>query len=173
MNDIPLSVVYRLWSIVYCYNAMMKILLRIWRTLPLWVHFFAAKLVRPRFRAAVAALIFDEQGRILLFKHTYRKFEWGIPAGGLEHREQPADAIIREFREETGIQIEIERLLTVVSAREDHHISMVYLCKIVSGEFKESLEISEIKYFSVDEMPAMMLTTEKELIKWAVKEVRR
>ncbi len=162
-----------LWSIVYCYNPMMKILLRIWRTLPLWVHFFAAKLVRPRFRAAVAALIFDEQGWILLFKHTYRKFEWGIPAGGLEHREQPADAIIREFREETGMQIEIERLLTVVSAREDHHISMVYLCRIVSGEFKESHEISEIKYFPVDEMPAMMLTTEKELIKWAVKEVRR
>ncbi|MBK8780909.1 MAG: NUDIX domain-containing protein [Anaerolineales bacterium] len=152
---------------------MMKILLRIWRMLPLWVHFFAAKLVRPRFRAAVAALIFDEQGRILLFKHTYRKFEWGIPAGGLEHREQPADAIVREFREETSMQIEIERLLTVVSAREDHHISMVYLCRIFSGEFKESLEISEMKYFSVDDLPAMMLTTEKELIKWAVKEIRR
>jgi ADP-ribose pyrophosphatase YjhB (NUDIX family) len=151
----------------------MKILLRLWRTLPLWVHFLASKLVRPRFRAAVAALIFDEQGRILLFKHTYRKFEWGIPAGGLEHREQPADAIIREFYEETGMQIEIERLLTVVSAREDHHLSIVYLCRIVSGEFKESLEISEIKYFPVDEMPAMTLTTEKELIKWAVKEVRR
>ena len=137
--------------------------------MPLWMHFFAAKLVRPRFRAAVAALIFDEQGRILLFKHTYRKFEWGIPAGGLEYREQPADAILREFYEETGMQIEIERLLTVISAREDHHLSMVYLCKIVSGEFKESLEISEMKYFPVDEMPVVMLTTEKELIKWAAK----
>ncbi|MEK6751331.1 MAG: NUDIX domain-containing protein [Chloroflexota bacterium] len=152
---------------------MMKTLLRLWRTLPLWMHILAAKLARPRFRAAVAALIFDEQGRILLFKHTYRNFEWGIPAGGVEYREQPADAIVREFYEETSMQIEIERLLTVVSAREDHHISMVYLCRIVSGEFKESHEISEIKYFSVDEMPAMMLTTEKELIKWAVKEVRR
>jgi hypothetical protein len=39
--------------------------LRLWRTLPIWVHFLAAKLVRPRFRAAVAALIFDEQGRVL------------------------------------------------------------------------------------------------------------
>ncbi|HNO84809.1 MAG TPA: hypothetical protein PKM54_09285, partial [Anaerolineales bacterium] len=62
---------------------MMPFLLRIWRTLPLWVHFLAAKLVRPRFRAAVAALIFNELGHVLLFKHTYRKFEWGIPAGGL------------------------------------------------------------------------------------------
>lgn len=155
------------------YNALMKTLLRLWRAMPMWVHFLASKMFRPRFRAAVAALIFDEQGKILLFKHTYRKFEWGIPAGGLEHREQPADAIVREFHEETGMQIEIERLLTVVSAREDHHISMVYLSRIVSGEFKESLEISEMKYFPVDDLPAMMLTTEKELIKWAVKEIRR
>jgi 8-oxo-dGTP diphosphatase len=150
---------------------MMKILLRIWRTLPLWVHFLTARLVRPRFRAAVAAIIFDEQGRILLFKHTYRKFEWGLPAGGLEHREQPRDAIRREFLEETGMELEVERLLTAVSAREDHHISMIYLCRITGGEFKESHEISEMKYFAVHELPAMMLTAEKELIQWVVKEI--
>ena len=134
--------------------------------------FLPAKLVRPRFRAAVAAVIFDEQGRILLFKHTYRKFEWGLPAGGLEHNEQPIDAIKREFFEETGMQIQVERLLTAVSAREDHHIGMIYLCKIVSGEFKESLEISDMKYFPVNELPELMLTTEKELIKWVVKEIK-
>ncbi|MFN8412861.1 MAG: NUDIX domain-containing protein [Anaerolineales bacterium] len=151
---------------------MMKTLLRIWSKLPLWVHFLAAKIVRPKFRAAVAALIFDEQGRILLFKHTYRKFEWGIPAGGLEHHEQPKDAIQREFFEETGMQIQVEKLLTAVSAREDHHISMIYLCKIISGEFKESHEISEMRYFPVNELPGMMLTAEKELIQWAVQEIQ-
>ena len=150
---------------------MIPFLLRIWRTLPLWVHFLAAKLVRPKFRAAVAALIFDDHGQILLFKHTYRKFEWGIPAGGLEHREQPADAIKREFFEETSMQIQVERLLTVVSAREDHHLGMIYLCKITGGEFKESHEISEMKYFPVNQLPAMMLTTEKELTQWAVKNI--
>ncbi len=120
----------------------------------------------------MAAVIFDEQGRILLFKHTYRKFEWGIPAGGLEHYEQPIDAIKREFFEEAGMQIQVERLLAAVSSQEDHHIGMIYLCKIASGEFKESLEISEMKYFPVNEMPEMMLTTEKELIKWVVKEIK-
>lgn len=147
---------------------MMPFLLRIWRTLPLWVHFLAAKLVRPRFRAAVAALIFNELGHVLLFKHTYRKFEWGIPAGGLEYREQPADAVRREFFEEAGMHIQVESLLTVVSAREDHHLGVVYLCKVTEGEFRPSLEISEMKYFPVDDLPTMMLTTEKELIKWAV-----
>jgi ADP-ribose pyrophosphatase YjhB (NUDIX family) len=154
------------------FKPMMKKMLHLWSKLPSWVHFLAAKIVRPKFRVAVATLIFDEQGRILLFKHTYRKFEWGIPAGGLEHREQPIDAIQREFFEETGMQIQVERLLTAVSAREDHHISIIYLCKIVSGEFKESSEISEIRYFPVNELPARMLSAEKELIQWAVKEIK-
>src|SRR5687767_12818601 len=151
---------------------MIKTLLRIWRAMTFWVHFWGARLVRPRFRAAVAAIIFDEQGRILLFKHTYRKFEWGLPAGGLEHREQPRDAIQREFLEETGMEIKVERLLTALSAREDHHISMIYLCTIVSGEFKESHEISEMKYFDVHDLPARMLTAEKELIQWVVQEIK-
>jgi 8-oxo-dGTP diphosphatase len=143
-----------------------------WSTLPIWVHFLAARLVRPKFRAAVAAIIFNEQGQILLFKHTYRKFEWGLPAGGLEHREQPRDAIRREFFEETGMEIKVERLLTALSAREDHHISMIYLCTIMSGEFKESHEISEMKYFNVHDLPPRMLTAEKELIQWVVQEIK-
>ncbi len=145
--------------------------MRFWSSLPIWVHFLAARLVRPRFRAAVAAIIFNEQGQILLFKHTYRKFEWGLPAGSLEHREQPAHAVLREFHEETSMQIQVKRLLTVVSAREDHNISVIYLCEIVDGEFRESHEISEMRYFDVHDLPARMLTAEKELIQWAAKEI--
>ena len=143
---------------------MMKYLLRIWRTLPLWVHILGSRIVRARFRVAVAALIFDAQGRILLFKHTYRKFEWGIPAGSLEHREQPMDAVAREFLEETGMQIQVLELLTAVSAQEDHHISLIYLCKIAGGEFRPTLEISEMKYFSPNDLPSMLFT-EKTLIR--------
>jgi len=143
---------------------MIKILLRIWRTLPLWVHLLASRIIRPRFRVAVAALIFDQQGRVLLFKHTYRKFEWGIPAGGLEHREQPEQAVIREFFEETGMQIEVQKLLLAQSAKEDHNVSLIYLCKIVSGTFQESLEISEMKYFDLNDLP-QMLFAEKDLIR--------
>jgi ADP-ribose pyrophosphatase YjhB (NUDIX family) len=151
---------------------MMKTLLRLWRVMPMWIHLLASRIVRPRFRMAVGAMIFDEHGRILLFKHTYRKLEWGIPAGGLEHREQPDRAIVREFFEETSMQIEVQKLLLAQSAKEDHHVSLIYLCKIASGTFKESLEISEIKYFSINEMPDMMLSAEKELIKWVVKEIK-
>ena len=148
----------------------MKILLRIWRILPMWLHVFAMRLYRPKFRAAVAAMIFDEQGRILLFKHTYRKFEWGIPAGGLEYGEQPEKAIVREFFEETGMQIKVEKLLMAESSKEDRNISLIYLCNITSGTFRESPEISEMKYFDMNDLPHLLFA-EKELIKSIVKEI--
>jgi len=141
----------------------MKTLLRIWRIFPHWLQTLASHILRPRFRMAVAALVFDEQGRILLFKHTYRKLDWGIPAGGLEYGEQPKDAVVREFFEETGMTIEVQRLLLAESSRHFHHVSLVYLCKIRTGEFRESHEISEIQYFNVDNLPPMLFD-EKDLI---------
>ena len=149
---------------------MIKILLRIWGLFPHWLQTLASRILRPRFRMAVAALVFDEQGRIFLFKHTYRKLAWGIPAGGLEHREQPKDAIVREFFEETGMTIEVVNLLLADSSPHFHHVSLVYLCEIVAGEFRESHEISEIQYFDVDNLPPM-LVDEKDLIRSVHKEL--
>jgi len=129
-----------------------------------------ARIVRPKFLVAVAALVFDDQGRILLFKHTYRKLAWGIPAGGLEHGEQPKDAVVREFFEETGMTIEVQRLLLADSSRHFQHVSLVYLCKISAGEFKESHEISEIQYFDVDNLPPMLFD-EKVLLRLVHKDL--
>lgn len=143
---------------------MMKFLLRLWQKLPLWVHILVSRIVRPKYRVAVAALVFNAQGQVLLFRHTYRKFEWGIPAGSLEYGEQPEKAIVREFMEETGIQIRVERLLLAESSRDDHHVSLIYLCAIELGTFKESAEISEMQYFDVDSLPPMLFA-EKDLIR--------
>ena len=139
---------------------------------PMWIHVLAMRMFRPKFRAAVAAMVFDEQGRILLFKHTYRKFEWGIPAGGLEYGEQPENAVVREFFEESGIQIKVEKLLLAESSKEDQrNISLIFLCTIVNGTFRESFEISEMKYFDVNDLP-QMLFAEKDLIRVIVKSLK-
>ena len=60
--------------------------------------------------------------------------------------------------------IEAEQLLLADSSRYDRHISLIYLCRIVSGEFKESYEVSEIRYFDVEDLPRMLFD-EKDLIR--------
>lgn len=158
--------------VLYNRMTMIKPLMRLWRLLPMWLHVFVTRLTQPRFNAGVSSLIFDEQGRVLLFKHTYRKFEWGIPGGALEYREQPVEAVVREFQEETGMQIEVIQLLKVSSAWEFPHLSITYMCKITGGEFEPSHEISEMKYFDVNDLP-VMLFAEKDLIRWAAQGLKK
>lgn len=143
---------------------MMKILVRIWAEFPLWLQTLIARFLRPRFRVAVAALVFDEQNRILLCEHTYRKaFPWGLPAGSLEYGEDPEEGIRRELREETGFNVLVERLLYADSAKEFHHISLIYLCQAIDGSFQPNLEVSSIRFFALDELPKL-LPTEKQLL---------
>jgi 8-oxo-dGTP diphosphatase len=143
---------------------MKRFLLRVWRISPQWVHILASRILRPRFRMAVTAIVFDEQQRILLFKHTYRKLEWGLPTGGLEYWEQPHAAVAREFFEETGLTIAVKRLLLADSSPYDRHVSLVYLCDIVNGEFQASDEVCEMQYFPVHQLPPMLFE-EKDLIR--------
>ena len=144
--------------------ALKKTLLQIWRELPSTLQVLIARLIRPRYRVAVAAIIVDAEKRILLCEHTYRKFHpWGLPGGGLEYGESPECGIKREVWEETGLDVNVERLLYAESNNEFHHVSLIYLCRVVGGSFEPNLEISQTDFFDRDELPDI-LYTERTLI---------
>ena len=141
-----------------------KTMLKIWRELPGTLQVLVIRIFRPRYRVAVAAIILDEENRILLCEHTYRKFHpWGLPGGGLEYDESPECGVIREVWEETGLNVVIERLLYAESATQFHHISLIYLCRIVGGSFKPNLETIRTEFFAIDALPDL-LHTERTLI---------
>jgi putative (di)nucleoside polyphosphate hydrolase len=60
---------------------------------------------RPRqyFRAGVGAVILDRRGQVLVFERTGMPGAWQFPQGGIEGRETPRAAVVREIGEETGI----------------------------------------------------------------------
>jgi ADP-ribose pyrophosphatase YjhB (NUDIX family) len=63
-------------------------------------------------RVAAGALFFDETGRVLLVKPSY-KAGWDIPGGYVEPGESPRAACIREVREELGLALDVGTLLVV------------------------------------------------------------
>lgn len=133
--------------------------LKIWREFPAWLQLLIARLLRPKYRVAVAALIFDGAGRVLLCRHIYRKaYPWGLPSGSLEYGEAPEEGVAREVREETGLVVDVERLMLAESARGDHHVSLIYLCRPVRGEFQPNLETSETQFFALDGLPGLLPT---------------
>lgn len=67
----------------------------------------------PRKRMASGCLLFDENGRLLIVKPSYRNDGWLIPGGIVEANEAPRAACQREMREELGLDWPIQRLLCV------------------------------------------------------------
>jgi 8-oxo-dGTP diphosphatase len=133
---------------------MKKILLGIWRILPLWMQALASAIIRPHFQVAAGAMIFNAQGQLLLCKHTYRRLHpWGLPGGNLNFGEDPVDAVRRELYEETGLSVQSTRLLLTENSRESHLFSLTYLCTGVSGTFIPNDEVSEVSYFDTDKLP--------------------
>jgi ADP-ribose pyrophosphatase YjhB (NUDIX family) len=103
-------------------------------------------------------LVFNERGEILL---ESRKDDgsWGLPGGWVDPTDTPEESCIRELKEETGLEVEIVKLLGVCSRKAGsfgvHHSSahLIYLCKVVGGELKFSFESNDVSFWDIDKVP--------------------
>jgi 8-oxo-dGTP diphosphatase len=81
---------------------------------------------------AVGAVVFDEEGRILLVRRGRPPLagSWTLPGGRLEAGESPAQAIEREVFEETGLRVHAERLVATVPVAAEGYSYEIdeYLC---------------------------------------------
>ena len=116
--------------------------------------------VRPTVLVAAVALI-DAEGKILLAKRPEGKSMaglWEFPGGKVKEGEAPESALVRELKEELGIDVEPGALrgLTIVShAYEDFHLLMsLYLCREWRGA-PQGREGQECLWVAPEEMRAL------------------
>lgn len=116
---------------------------------------------------AVTMICQDEAGRILLARHQDYD-QWGLPGGGIDPGEKPADAAVREMWEETGVLVEPVRVqgvyggptfrFTYPNGDQIASVDTVFVCRIRSGVLAaDQEEIKELRYFTLAELTELPL----------------
>ncbi len=109
----------------------------------------------------VRGLVTDEAGRVLLIEHTYVP-GWYMPGGGVERNETAEEAVVRELREEAGVEaLGRPRLLSVHDNRRIFPGDHILLYRIerwrpcaVKAPLLAGGEILNVGWFALDALPA-------------------
>lgn len=117
--------------------------------------------------ASVTAAIFDERGRLLVVRITGRGDEfWTFPGGLIEPDERPIDALVREVREETGLDVRPTSIVGVhggpefrhthASGDETGYVMTTCMCEVLSGVPRiDGDEIEDLRWVTRDEAIAL------------------
>jgi 8-oxo-dGTP diphosphatase len=119
------------------------------------------------FSIGAFAIIFDDLDRVLL-SHRRDLDLWNLPGGGVESGELPTEAVIRETREETGLDVTIERLVGVYGKQHKDELIFAFVCRVVGGQLAVSDEADESRYFRASAIPSNTIPKQVERIHDAI-----
>ena len=146
-----------------------KSLAAIWRYLPGSLRRRLVRVGQKRFTVSVGAVIFDDQGQILLLDHVFRpEGGWGIPGGFVSKAEQPEAALRRELREEIGIEVRDVELLFARTLPGPGQIEFYFRAKAFGRPEPCSFEIKSASWFAVDDLPIELSEDQLRLIRRAL-----
>lgn len=107
------------------------------------------------------ALVVGDKGRLLLARRAGEpeQGKWDLPGGFLAEGEHPLDALRRELREETSLEIEPVDFLGVWMDRYGEGdaapatLNLYWTARVLEGEPRAADDVSELRWFSPDDLP--------------------
>ncbi len=111
--------------------------------------------------------ILVEDGKILLIRRKREPYMgmYALPGGFVEYGEKTEDAVIREMKEETGLDIAPIGVVGVYSDPErdprDHTITIAYIVEKLGGDLKSGDDATDARFFTIDNLPPLAFDHEK------------
>lgn len=119
-------------------------------------------------KVAVAALIV-KAGKVLLVRRNIvpAKGSWSLPAGFLNAREEPPDAVARECLEETGLHVKVGAIVEVITGREHPRgadILLVYRAAITGGDLRAGDDADAVEFFPLEKLPPLAFRSTAKIL---------
>ncbi|MDZ4774263.1 MAG: NUDIX hydrolase [Planctomycetota bacterium] len=108
--------------------------------------------------SAAAGVVIDEHERVLLVRRAIEPYmgSWALPAGYQEIDEDPRQTVVREIKEESGIDVEacelLDLLFVAAPARKPANLA-VYLCRPLGGVLVPGHDAVEAAWFDLAALP--------------------
>src|SRR5438270_8749332 len=119
-----------------------------------------------QFRIGVYAIIFADSRVLLALRRNINW--WNLPGGGMELGETVDEALRREVREETGLEVEVEQLVGVYSKPQKQEVVLTFRCQIKGGTLQPTEEIRESRFFDPHSLPHNLLPKHRERVQDAL-----
>lgn len=145
---------------------MKQFIARVWRALAGPLQWRVLWFAHAKFMVGVTGVVRDEQGRYLLLRHRMWPEDrpWGLPTGYAIKGEEFPETIVREVREETGLEVKPGRLVHVKSGYK-LRVEIAYEAVCTGGTLKlDSMEIMEASWHHPDSLPAGIQESHRNLI---------
>jgi ADP-ribose pyrophosphatase YjhB (NUDIX family) len=111
----------------------------------------------------IRAVIFNEKNEILLVKEK-ADGRWALPGGWSDVGYTPTEVVVKEAKEETGLDVRVVRLLAVLDKRCYNHpassfyvYKFCFLCEITGGNNDLTFDILDKGFFALDNLPPLSL----------------
>ncbi|HZS00977.1 MAG TPA: NUDIX hydrolase [Chloroflexota bacterium] len=120
-----------------------------------------------------ATILLPRGDRVLMARRTIepRRGYWTLPGGYVELGESAEEAVVREAKEEVGVDVRVERLLGLHSGAPSAVAVALFLGSIVRGEPEPLHEVDQVGFFAVHELPEIAFwSTHWALDRWAAEQ---
>ncbi len=91
--------------------------------------------------------------------------EWSFPSGYVDAGEVLEEAAIREAKEETGLDVRIDRLIGAYSSRGDRVVFLPYAARVVSGSIAIGHECQDVRFFAFDALPSLAFSHDDAIVR--------